>query len=135
LLRTAQPHGAPLEELKANLLEYRKCFVQGLLPVFEKDGNFEDSAEFEGHVSVCKEVLSFFRQYIEKTAHEPELQYRLPSYPECMLGIRPCDTPHWDVASWCMQGSAYGQPPQHRATAVLSHGCLESCGPPVWQCC
>jgi hypothetical protein len=70
-----QPHGAPLEELRPKLLEYRKCFVEGLLPVFEKDGSVDNPVEFEGLVSVCKEVLSFFRHSVDKTAHEPELQY------------------------------------------------------------
>lgn len=68
------PHGAPLEELRPKLLEYRKCFVEGLLPVFEKDGSVDNPVEFEGLVSVCKEVLSFFRHSVDKTAHEPELQ-------------------------------------------------------------
>jgi hypothetical protein len=73
-----QPHGAPLEELRPKLLEYRKCFVEGLLPVFEKDGSVDNPVEFEGLVSVCKEVLSFFRHSVDKTAHEPELQYATP---------------------------------------------------------
>lgn len=60
--------------MRSNLLVYRKYFIEGLLPLFDKNNTPEDPVELEGHISVCKEVLSFFRQFIDKTTSEPELQ-------------------------------------------------------------
>lgn len=70
-----------MEEIKANIIEYRKQFVQGLLPLFEKESSPDDPSSFEGHVSVCKEIFGFFRHQIEKATqtHDLELKYDLAS--------------------------------------------------------